>query len=68
MNGILKKAPDLPEALYLKEQIIWEGYRKADDAKNILEKVLEVLPDKKETYHRWAQSLIEEISTRNASV
>ena len=68
VNGILKDAPDLPEALYLKAQIIWEGYRKADEAKNILEKVLVILPDKQETYHRWAQSLIDEIDSRNTSV
>ena len=68
VSGILKKAPDLPEALYLKAQIIWEGYRKADEAKNILEKVLGILPDKQETYHRWAQSLIDEIDSRTTSL
>jgi hypothetical protein len=32
MNGIVKNAPDLPEALYLKAQILVEGYRKKDEA------------------------------------
>lgn len=30
VDDILTKAPNLPEALYLKSQILWEGYRDAD--------------------------------------
>lgn len=67
VNEILKKAPDLPEALYLKAQILWEGYHKAIDAKTNLERILVVLPDKNETYHRWAQTLIDEINLEKAS-
>lgn len=62
VNEILKKAPELPEALYLKAQILWEGYNKAADAKNALERILVVLPDKTETYHVWAQTLIDDIN------
>ena len=63
VNEILKKAPDLPEALYLKSQILWEGYHKAVDAKNTLEKILVELPDKTETYPRWAHTLIDNIDS-----
>jgi tetratricopeptide (TPR) repeat protein len=62
VNDILKEVPDLPEALYLKAQILWEGYQKAAPAKNLLERILEVLPNRQETYNRWAQSLIDEIN------
>jgi len=62
VNEILKKAPDLPQALFLKAQILWEGYRKAGEAQKVLEKLLEIIPDKQDTYHRWAQSLLDDIN------
>jgi hypothetical protein len=61
VNDILKNAPDLPEALYLKAQILWEGYQKAKDSTVILEQVLEILPDQEDTYHRWARTLMDDI-------
>ena len=61
VNDILKNAPDLPEALYLKAQILWEGYHKAEDSIIILEKIVDILPDKEDTSHRWAQTLMDEI-------
>jgi tetratricopeptide (TPR) repeat protein len=63
VDAILKKAPDLPEALYLKAQILVEGYRKGDEAKSLLERILTVLPERGETYHRWAQTLLDDINT-----
>jgi len=60
-NEILNKAPDLPEALYLYAQILWEGYQDAESSKKYLRKILVILPDKNETYHRWALSLINDI-------
>ena len=62
VNAILKESPDLPEALYLKAQILVEGYRKGGEAKILLERILTVLPGRGETYHRWAQSLLDEIN------
>ena len=63
VNGILKNAPDLPEALYLKAQILVQGYRKGDEAKILLQRILTVLPERGETYHRWAETLLDEINT-----
>ena len=60
-NEVLYKAPDLPEALYLCAQILWEGYQDAESSKKHLRKILVLLPDKNETYHRWALSLINDI-------
>ena len=60
---VLKKAPDLPEALYLKAQIIVEGYHKLDEDRLLLEKILTVLPERGETYHRWAQTMLDDINT-----
>jgi len=62
VNGILKKAPNLPEPLYLKAQILVEGYRKQNEAKILLERILTVLPKRGETYHRWAQTLLDDIN------
>jgi hypothetical protein len=64
-DEVLNKVPKLPEALYLKAQILWEGYHDAAAAREVLEKILELVPDAKETYHRWAQSLLLEISNHS---
>lgn len=64
VNAILKKAPDLPEALYLKAQIMVEGYHKLDEARLLLEKIVTVLPEKGETYHRWAQTMLDDINSK----
>ena len=63
MSTILKDSPDLPEALYLKAQILVEGYGKEKEAKYLLEKILAVLPERGEPYHRWAQSLLDKINS-----
>ena len=62
VNEILSKAPDLPEALYLKAQILWEGYHKAKPSKELLARIMTVVPDKSETYNRWAQTLLDQIN------
>lgn len=62
VNEILSKAPDLPEALYLKAQILWEGYQKSEPSKILLAKILTVVPDKSETYNRWAHTLLDQIN------
>jgi tetratricopeptide (TPR) repeat protein len=63
VDDILTNAPSLPEALYLKAQILWEGYRDADSSQNCLRKILVVSPDKNGTYHRWALSLLDDIES-----
>jgi len=49
--------------LLLKAQIIAEGYYKLDEARLLLEKILTVLPERGETYHRWAQTMLDDINT-----
>jgi len=63
IDDILTKATNLPEALYLKAQILWEGYQDADSSQNCLRKILIVSPDKNDTYHRWALSLLDDIES-----
>lgn len=63
VEEVLGKDPDYPEALYLKAQILLEGYRDTGSAQTCLKKILLVSPDKNDTYHRWALSLLDDIET-----
>jgi len=67
VNEILKKAPYLPQALYSKAQIMWEDYHKATDARKLLEKIIEIVPDKTDTYHTWAQTMLDKINSEASS-
>jgi hypothetical protein len=64
VDDILIKAPNLPEALYLKAQILWEGYGDVVASRRYLRQILVISPDKNETYHRWALSLLNRIENR----
>ena len=55
MDEVTEKAPFLPEALYLKAQILWEGFQRASEAKACLKEVLRKVPQN-ETIHTWASS------------
>lgn len=45
INEVLEKIPDFPEALFLKAQIDWEGFKSGDLARRNLDKVLELVKD-----------------------
>jgi hypothetical protein len=62
VNEVLAAAPNYTEALFLKAQILWEGYRDSAAAKNCLLHVIKVEPDKEAPFHRWALSLYREIA------
>lgn len=62
VNETLRYAPDFPEALYLKAQILYEGYGNVMGAKAYLERVIELIPDPEKHLHRWAATLYERIS------
>ena len=52
VNQVIDKAPDLPEALFLKAQILWEGFEN-QAAEGYLKKVLRLVKVG-EPLHRWA--------------
>ena len=52
IESVLIKDPDSPEALYLKGQILLEGFGLRDDARRILLKVMTLVTDKESLYHR----------------
>ena len=62
INDLLKENPDFPEALYLKAQVLWEGFGNAHASKSCLRKVMELVPDKNDTIYRWAESLYKELA------
>jgi tetratricopeptide (TPR) repeat protein len=57
---VLEKAPNFPDALYLKTHILWQGFENATDARGCLKKVLKMVP-REESLHRWASSYYDEI-------
>ena len=61
VNDLLHEVPDFPEALFLKAQILWEGFGKAAAAIGWLSRIRELTPADN-TFHRWASSSLEKIA------
>lgn len=62
IEGVLARDPDFSEALLLKAQILWEGFKDGIGAKQCLINILQVDSDRKSPFHRWALALYKEIS------
>jgi hypothetical protein len=62
VDEVLAAAPNYVEALFLKAQILWEGYRDSAAAKKCLIHVIKVEPDKEAPFHRWSLSLYKEMA------
>jgi hypothetical protein len=62
LEEILALDPDFPEALFVKAQVLWEGYRDCAAARKCLVRITEVEPDKNAVFHRWAIRLYREIN------
>jgi tetratricopeptide (TPR) repeat protein len=58
VNAILKQDQEFPEALFLKAQILHQGFGNMDSARGYLEKVME-LTSPEESIHNWAKSYSE---------
>jgi hypothetical protein len=61
INAVVDQEPDFPEALFLKAQILCEGFEDITAAKVCLQKVTAVVTDKDATIYRWASNLYEEL-------
>jgi predicted Zn-dependent protease len=59
VNELLAKEPEFPEALFLKAQILWEGFGN-QAAEGYLKKVLRLVKVG-EPLHRWALSYHEQV-------
>jgi len=61
IDVVLDKDQNFPDALFLKAQILWEGFGNAGVTKECLKKVMQLVP-KDETLHRWALSYYDEVT------
>ena len=62
VNNILNKDPEFSEALLIKAQILWEGFKNSAAAKGNLKKIIELKKDKEEPFYRWALNLYDELT------
>ena len=62
VDEVLAAAPNYTEALFLKAQILWQGYQDSAAAKKCLIHVIKVEPDKEAPYRRWSSELYKEIA------
>jgi len=60
IDGVLEKDSDFPDALYLKAEILWEGFENSSEARRCLRKVMQLVP-REETLHSWASSYFDKI-------
>lgn len=65
LEKVLAKERDFPEALFLKAQILWEGFDDREGAKNSLIRIMKVVPDEKAVFRRWALNFYRELCEVN---
>ena len=63
IEEVLDADPNFPEALFVKAQILWDGFQDGPAAKLCLINLMKAEPDKEAIFHRWAVSLYKEIAT-----
>ena len=68
LEKILAKDPDYPEVLFIKAQIYWEAWGNSYTAMKCLKRVIELVPDSNDHIHRWASSLLEELSDKDKAM
>jgi tetratricopeptide (TPR) repeat protein len=60
ISKVLEKDSNYPEALYVKAEILWEGFGRLAEAKICVKKVLREVPYE-QTLHQWASSLYDKL-------
>ncbi len=60
IDRVITTMPNLPDALYLKAQVLCEGFKKHSEAKKFLGKAM-ALTSNDETIHQWASSYYDDI-------
>lgn len=63
VNHVLAQYPNFPEALYLKAQVFWEGFKNPWAAESYFTRVIELTEDS-EPVHRWASSCLSGLYSR----
>ena len=66
-DEVLREDPNIPVAMFIKATILWEGFQDSYTAKLGLQRVKQLVPNKKNRLNHLASELIEKIErTRNA--
>lgn len=58
INNILNKDENFPDALYLKAQVLWEGFERSVESKKLFRRVMQFVSPE-EPLHRWSLDYIE---------
>ena len=62
VNAILDQDPDFPDALFLKGQILKNGFGNSAAAQGYFKRVMTVVPNKTDTLYRWASNCYDELT------
>ena len=60
IDGVLARDKEFPEALFLKAQILWEGFDRSAESKILLRMVMRLVPDDNPLYH-WSSNYFNEM-------
>jgi len=61
VNDTLRRLPNHPEALFLKAQILWEGFANSTAAASCLRTVIQMKSLRDENLRRWSQNMLNDI-------
>ena len=64
INHILNKDNNFPDALYLKAKILWEGFGRSVESKNLFRRVMELVSADNPLY-RWSSYYIDKITEKD---
>jgi len=64
INGVLHKDGNFPDALYLKAQILWEGFAKSVESKNLFRRVMQLVSAEDPLY-RWSSDYVDKITVKD---
>jgi hypothetical protein len=66
VNKVLEKQQEFPEALYVKAQILWEGFGNRSAAESYLERTMQLV-GKGEPLYRWASGYLSDMDSNETA-
>lgn len=67
INGLLNNEKDFPDALFLKAQILWEGFGRSVESKELFRRVMQLVT-KQDPLHRWSSHYCYEIAMKDKAI
>ena len=68
VEEVIAKDPEYPEALFLKAQILWEGFKDVAEAKACLKKIMSLEINKTDPVFQWTATLHEELARAKSAM